>query len=259
MPAPAKSPLRIVARFLIVLALACLLVLVALWRGGRNALDFEIPESAATAILRARAELLPLPVVARWSAPQVGRWAAPLGTAGGAFVYNAQKFLEDNPPRGGLHLGDDLNGIGWENTDLGDPVFAAADAVVVYAGFPSPGWGGVAVLLHRDGSGWKQSFHGHLDESRIAVVAGQRVRRGQLLGFLGLAEGSTFAHLHFEIRRGAFIMPGPGYAPAPTAPRDRLDPSVILPAIDDPANGLPALPRSVGPPAFRLAPAPAGN
>lgn len=254
MATPAKSPFRVILRFGIVLAIACMLILVAVWRGGRGGLDLVVPDQADARILHARAVLLPPSAVARWSAPQTGRWSAPMGAGGGAFTYNAQKFLEDNPARGGLHLGDDLNGIGWENTDLGDPVFAAADGLVVYAGFPAKGWGGVVSLLHRDSGGWKQSFYGHLDESRLAWVAGQRVARGQLIGWLGEAEGSTFAHLHLEIRRGVFVMPGPGYAPAASAPRDRLDPSALLPGLDNSANGLPGLPVVPAPASLHLAP-----
>jgi murein DD-endopeptidase MepM/ murein hydrolase activator NlpD len=81
--------------------------------------------------------------------PTATRFDAPMGSAGGALVYNAQKFWDMNEARGGHHTGDDLNGIGGMNTDLGDPVFATADGLVVYADQPSPGWGNVVIVSHR--------------------------------------------------------------------------------------------------------------
>jgi len=194
-----------------------------------------------------RARLLPMPATACAALPAAVAWSAPMGTEGGAFCYNAQAFGEDNPRRGGLHLGDDLNGIGQENTDRGDPVFAAADGLVAYAGFASPGWGGVVIVLHRlvDG-GVVQTFYGHLDAGSLAVRAGTRVRRGQELGRIGLPEAVDFAHLHLEVREGAWVDPGPGYAAQPGQTAGRTSPAAFLaPRLAPaglPAPAIPALP-----------------
>ncbi len=63
--------------------------------------------------------------------PTAVRFDAPMGTESGAFTYNAQRF------RVNRHLGDDLNGIGGWNSDLGDPVYASGVGKVIYAA----GWG----------------------------------------------------------------------------------------------------------------------
>lgn len=194
----------------------CALVVVAIWKGTHRARQErpQPPPVLSDEQLAARARLLPLAATDYATAPVAGHWEMPMGGRHGAFTYNAQPFLAPNPKRGGLHLGDDLNGIGQENTDLGDPVFAPADGRVIYAGFPSPGWGGVVILLHRLPEGtWRQSFFGHLDPEALGVVAGEWVPRGRKLGRLALTTAVDYAHLHYEIRRGPTVSPGPGYAP----------------------------------------------
>lgn len=156
--------------------------------------------------------------------PAATRFESPLGSERGALTYNAQKFWEMNDGRGGHHTGDDLNGIGGQNTDLGDPVFAAADGRVSFAGEPSPGWGKVIVVAHRDRDGHLlESMYGHLD--RIEVKAGALVSRGQKVGTVGTANGYYPAHLHFELRRGDGVDVGAGYS---MFPLNRLDPAKTL-------------------------------
>jgi hypothetical protein len=61
------------------------------------------------------------------SLPTAARFDFPLGSENGAMAYNAQRFTENH------HLGDDLNGIGGEDSDLGDPIYAVADGLVLLA------------------------------------------------------------------------------------------------------------------------------
>lgn len=146
---------------------------------------------------------LPSPVE-QVSAPLAWRWDAPLGSEHGAFTYNAQPFLMTR------HLGDDLNGIGGQDSDQGDPVYAAADGVVLYSGWGSAGWGNVISLLHRLPQGeLVQSFYGHVETLDVAV--GNQVRRGDVIGSVGKGDGRYLAHLHFELRRLHSLSPGPGY------------------------------------------------
>lgn len=137
--------------------------------------------------------------------PTVDHFDFPVGSRLGALTYNAQPFFTNR------HLGDDLNGIGGQNSDLGDPVYAIADGLVTYAGWPSDGWGNVMILQHEmaDG-GLVQTFYGHLGTMNEPV--GSVVRRGEEIGTIGAADGRYLAHLHLEIRRYPTIDVGVGYA-----------------------------------------------
>lgn len=141
------------------------------------------------------------------SVPTATRFDFPLGNENGALTYDAQKFTENR------HLGDDLNGIGGENSDLGDPVYCVADGRVLLAREGGPGWGNVIIVLHAlEGKGdrrFVQSYYAHVET--IMCRVGENVRRGQQIATVGTADGRYLAHLHFEMRE--FITPfiGPGY------------------------------------------------
>src|SRR5437879_3038418 len=76
------------------------------------------------------------------SIPTATRFDFPLGSENGAMAYNAQRFTENH------HLGDDLNGIGGENSALGDAMYTVADDRVLLARHGGDG--------SRDGHGWCQ-------------------------------------------------------------------------------------------------------
>jgi murein DD-endopeptidase MepM/ murein hydrolase activator NlpD len=99
-----------------------------------------------------------------------------------------------------LHAGVDLAAGG------GQPIVAAADGVVVRAGWGG-GNGNYTCISHGiyQGKGLATCY-GH--QSQILVKAGQRVHRGELLGRVGTTGASTGYHLHFEVRlNGAPIQP----------------------------------------------------
>ena len=78
----------------------------------------------------------------------------------------------------------------------GGPILAADSGTVIIAGWPdNSGYGNRVVVDH--GNGYR-TLYGHL--SKIAVVAGQTVKRGDVLGQMGSTGRSTGTHLHFEIR-----------------------------------------------------------
>ena len=105
------------------------------------------------------------------------------------------------------HMGEDWDGVGGGDTDLGDPVYVIGDGVVVFARDCHQGWGNVIIVRHayRDGLGTRyvDSLYGHLD--RIMVKRGQGVRRGQQIATIGNAHGLYDAHLHLEVRKNLEI------------------------------------------------------
>lgn len=89
---------------------------------------------------------------------------------------------------GAFHAGVDISAI------FGTPVHAAADGVVAKAGLES-GYGRVIILDHGNGI---ETLYGHL--SGFAVTDGQAVRRGQIIGYVGMSGRTTGPHLHYEVR-----------------------------------------------------------
>src|SRR2546426_483579 len=157
------------------------------------------------------------------SIPTATHFDFPLGNENGAMAYNAQHFTESH------HLGDDLNGIGGENSDLGDPIYAIADGRVLLARDGGPGWGNVVILLHaylkNSERKYVESYYGHVQD--MLVHPDETVKRGQQIATVGTANGQYLAHLHFEMRE--FITPfiGPGYR---ENTRGWLDPTKFIEA-----------------------------
>ena len=90
---------------------------------------------------------------------------------------------------GALHRGVDIS------APYGTDVHASADGVVVFASMMN-GFGRVVVVDH--GNGY-QTYYAHL--SRFAVVAGQEIRQGGVVGAVGQSGRATSPHLHYEVRR----------------------------------------------------------
>ena len=142
--------------------------------------------------------------------PTSPRMEYPMGTRVGGLTYNAQPYWADNKKRGGRHTGDDFNGIGGMNTDLGDPVFAITNSLVVYRGEPSPDWGNTLILAHRSAEGAiHQYMYSHLHES--LADPGELIARGEKIGTVGTANLNYPAHLHLELRNSTGVCIGRGY------------------------------------------------
>ena len=94
----------------------------------------------------------------------------------------------------GFHSGIDLA------TEKGQPVFATADGTVEGAAWTGD-YGNLITIKHGFGLSTR---YGHL--SRYNVKAGQTVKRGDVIGFVGSTGRSTGAHLHYEILVNGSLM-----------------------------------------------------
>lgn len=129
-----------------------------------------------------------------------GGVAIPSRTPLDNFRMSSDYGMRTHPVLGGLrgHKGIDMA------APPGTPIYATADGVVGKAEWFSS-YGNFISIEH--GADLETRF-GHL--SRIAVTAGQRVRKGDLIGYVGSTGRSTGPHLHYEVRvDGTAVDPTP--------------------------------------------------
>jgi len=91
---------------------------------------------------------------------------------------------------GAFHTGVDIA------VPAGTPIRAAADGILFHAG-PDASYGNEALIDHGYGLTTK---YGHL--KALSVVVGQEVRRGQIIGTVGMTGRTTGPHLHYEVLVG---------------------------------------------------------
>jgi murein DD-endopeptidase MepM/ murein hydrolase activator NlpD len=79
---------------------------------------------------------------------------------------------------------------------IGTPIYATGDGIVSEAGYNNGGFGNKITISH----GYSyETVYAHL--SKIKVKAGQRVKRGEVIGFMGNTGKSTAPHLHYEVHK----------------------------------------------------------
>lgn len=79
----------------------------------------------------------------------------------------------------------------------GEPIWAAAQGEVVYAGNELKGYGKMMILRHA--GGWMTAY---AHASDMLVAKGDRVEQGDLIGYVGKTGAVNTAQLHFGIREG---------------------------------------------------------
>lgn len=123
-------------------------------------------------------------------------WVAPLaGTLRVTGYFGEQRSFNGGPVQG-HHGGTDLA------ADLGTPIYATNDGTVVLAEMVLER-GNLVVLDHGGGI---FSSYGHM--TQFAVSAGQKVSKGQVIGYVGSTGLSTGPHLHWEIAVNGFAVDG---------------------------------------------------
>ena len=119
------------------------------------------------------------------------------------FVYPLSRYIKITQIYWSSHLGVDF---GWnDGSYCNQPIIAIEDGIVVSCAdgfgntYPSQRiYGNYVCISH--GSGW-WSMYGHLLKG-ISVRQGQRVRKGEVIGYMGNSGYSNGQHLHFELRNG---------------------------------------------------------
>jgi murein DD-endopeptidase MepM/ murein hydrolase activator NlpD len=102
-------------------------------------------------------------------------------------------------PRGrGFHAGIDIANV------IGTPIYATGDGVVTFKGYV----GAMGKEVEINHGTEFTTVYGHM--SRYAVEAGDRVERGDVIGYIGNTGRTTGPHLHYEVRvNGVPVNPRP--------------------------------------------------
>jgi len=95
----------------------------------------------------------------------------------------------DGLAQGVPNKGIDISG------QIGDPIFAAADGEVVYAGNGLLGYGNLVIINHNE-----HYLSAYAHNRNILVKEGQIIKIGQKIAEMGSSESQQIK-LHFEIRR----------------------------------------------------------
>lgn len=102
------------------------------------------------------------------------------------FGYRIDPIYKDRR----LHAGLDFTAAS------GTPIYATADGVVRDAGFNTGGYGNRVLINH--GFGYETTYS-HMYKVKARV--GERVKRGEVIGYIGNTGKSTGPHLHYEVHR----------------------------------------------------------
>ena len=149
------------------------------------------PRSQSSSVIERRVstQLPPLAAVDRYLPKPIEELKPPSK----GFIWPAKGvFTSGYGPRWGrMHKGIDIA------APTGTPINAAADGVVVSAGWNRGGYGKLVDIRHPDGTLTRYAHN-----SKILVRKGQQVQQGQRISLMGSTGFSTGPHLHFEIRKG---------------------------------------------------------
>ena len=122
-------------------------------------------------------------------------------TGSGQFIWPVPNYRYCSRWYGGRHRGVDIC------APAGTPIYASAGGTITKAGYNKAGAGtgyGYSVIINHGGG--YSSVYAHC--LSLTISAGQTVKQGQLIGYVGSTGRSTGNHCHFEIRlNGSYIPP----------------------------------------------------
>lgn len=150
----------------------------------------------------------------------------------GLFVTPDPETNPIDPPERftGYHTALDLE-ITSEEEKVDVPVIAACEGKILQAEV-IPGYGGIIIQSCRIDNEDVTVLYGHLDYDRFKKGVGEKVKRGEEIGFLGEEKspesGDTRKHLHFGIHRGTEIEVR-GYVEKEEDLDQFIDPASLLP------------------------------
>jgi lipoprotein NlpD len=153
-----------------------------------------------------------VPAVASASAPVASASAKSPGVVPAASVSeNAEEVLVFKwPARGNMLAGfDEVKNKGLDIAGkAGDPVWAAADGRVVYAGSGLRGYGNLIILKHNN-----TYLTAYAHNQSLLVKEDQAIKQGQKIAEMGNSDADQ-VKLHFEIRRQGKPVDPAKYLPA---------------------------------------------
>jgi Peptidase family M23 len=97
------------------------------------------------------------------------------------------------------------------NADALAPIYGMTTGLVIFAGLLPSTWGDVIVVQYETDGVIIYARHAHVDS--YLVSAGQQIEQGQLLGYVGNANGQLPHHLHFDLSPTNILKTTPGHWP----------------------------------------------
>ena len=105
--------------------------------------------------------------------------------------------------------GDFHNALDISGTGLGSPIYASRDGVVVevnttcanigyYRSMCGRSYGNFVIIQHSDNY---YTIYAHMLQN-VSVKEGSKIKRGQVIGYMGSSGSSTGVHVHFGVSRG---------------------------------------------------------
>ncbi len=125
-------------------------------------------------------------------------------SAGFMWPVGSKKVISSFGPKAGGQVNTGINIALAE----GEPIWAAADGEVIFVGNEGKSFGNMVILKHSAG---KSTTYAHM--SRATVDKYDRVKQGDIIGYVGTTGSVSQPQLHFAIRDG----------------KDAIDPQKFLP------------------------------